>query len=60
MGTGADNQTWQAYGGAGYTFNHGQSFIVLYRQLDYYGFPATAAVQKLSFGGPLIGYTFPI
>lgn len=60
MGAGADNQTWQAYGGVGYTFNHGQQLIALYRQLDYYGFPANATVQKLSFGGPLLGYTFPI
>ncbi|HKU81785.1 MAG TPA: hypothetical protein VJP76_06400 [Candidatus Tumulicola sp.] len=60
MGVGADNQTWQVYGGVGYTFNHGQQVMALYRQLDYYGFPANAAVQKLSLGGPLLGYTFPI
>ncbi|MBV9719331.1 MAG: hypothetical protein JOZ77_08425 [Candidatus Eremiobacteraeota bacterium] len=53
-----NNQTWQAYGGAGYAFQHGQSFVVLYRQLDYYGFPSTAHTQRLDLGGPVLGYTF--
>jgi hypothetical protein len=59
-GVGATNQSWQAYGGAGYTFNHGQSIVVLYRTLNYSGFPSGDVIQKLSMGGPLIGYTFPL
>jgi hypothetical protein len=58
FGGGNNNQTWQAYGGAGYAFPHGQSFVLLYRQLDYYGFPDTAHVQRLDLGGPVLGYTF--
>ncbi len=53
-----DNQTWQAYSGAGYTFNHGQSLIVLYRAMSYFGFSPVSSVQKLSMYGPLLGYTF--
>lgn len=56
-GGGNDNQTWQAYGGAGYAFSHGQSLVVLYRQLNYFGFPSNAIVQKMDFGGPVLGYT---
>lgn len=58
FGGGNNNQTWQAYGGGGYAFSHGQSLVLLYRQLDYYGFPATAHTQRLDLGGPLLGYTF--
>ncbi len=53
-----NNTTWQAYSGAGYTFNHGQSLIVLYRDLTYNDFPPVSPVQKLSMYGPLLGYTF--
>ena len=59
-GAGAINQTWQAYTGAGYTFNHGQTFLLAYRSLNYYGFPAGSPVQKLTLGGPLLGYTFQL
>jgi hypothetical protein len=59
-GVGANNSTWEAYGGAGYTFNHGQTIFALYRTLNYYNFPADAHVQKLSMGGPLLGYTFQL
>lgn len=52
------NTTWQGYSGAGYTFNHGQSLIVLYRDLSYNSFAPISAVQKLSMYGPLLGYTF--
>ncbi len=52
------NQTWQAYSGAGYTFNHGQSLLVVYRALSYSGFAPISHVQKLSMYGPLLGYTF--
>ena len=58
FGGGNNNQTWQAYGGAGYAFPHGQSLILLYRQLDYCGFPSTAHTQRMDLGGPVIGYTF--
>lgn len=61
VGTGIgqlSNQTWQAYSGAGYTFNHGQSLIVLYRDMSYFGFAPISHVQKLSMYGPLLGYTF--
>lgn len=58
FGGGHDNQTWQAYTGAGYAFPHGQSLVLLYRNLDYYGFPSTAYTQRLDLGGPLFGYTF--
>ena len=58
FGGGSNNQTWQAYGGAGYAFTHGQSLVVLYRQLEYYGFPLTAHAQRMDLGGPVLGYTF--
>jgi hypothetical protein len=58
FGGGNNNQTWEAYSGVGYAFPHGQSFILLYRQLDYYGFPETAHVQRIDLGGPVLGYTF--
>lgn len=55
-----NNSTWQGYSGAGYTFNHGQSLIALYRDLRYTNFPPVSSVQKLSMYGPLLGYTFNI
>lgn len=61
LGTGIGqlgNQTWQGYSGAGYAFNHGQSIILLYRDLTYTGFSPISHVQKLSMYGPLLGYTF--
>jgi hypothetical protein len=60
VGQGTNNQTWQAYGGAGYAFNHGQTFVALWRALNYNEFPPTAHVQKMSLAGPLLGYTFNI
>jgi hypothetical protein len=57
IGVGSNNQSWQALGGAGYTFNHGQSILLTWRQLDYNAFPADYTVQKLTMGGPLLGYT---
>jgi hypothetical protein len=59
-GTGTDNTSWQAYGGAGYAFNHGQTLVALWRALNYGSFPPTAHVQKLNLAGPLLGYTIPI
>jgi hypothetical protein len=53
-----NNQTWQGYTGAGYAFNHGQTLVLLYRDLSYWGFPPISRVQKLTMSGPLLGYTF--
>jgi len=61
IGTGAGqlgNQTWEGYSGAGYAFNHGQTLLLAYRTLNYYGFAPTSGVQKLTLYGPLLGYTF--
>lgn len=61
VGTGIgmlSNQTWQAYGGGGYAFNHGQTFLLLYRDLTYTSFTPVSHVQKLAMYGPLFGYTF--
>ncbi|HZV76150.1 MAG TPA: hypothetical protein VFF63_00165 [Candidatus Babeliales bacterium] len=52
------NSTWEAYTGAGYTFNHGQSILAVWRSLNFLNLPPTSTVQKLNFAGPLIGYTF--
>lgn len=52
------NTTWQAYSGAGYAFNHGQTLLVAYRDLTYNDFAPSSHVQKLSMYGPLLGYTF--
>jgi hypothetical protein len=62
IGTGVtiNNQSWEAMGGAGYQFNHGQTFVATYRTLNYNGFPPDRHVQHLSMGGPLLGYTFNI
>jgi hypothetical protein len=59
-GVGANNQTWEAYTGAGTAFNHGQTLLLVWRTLNYNAFPSTAHVQKLSMGGPLLGYTFQL
>jgi hypothetical protein len=53
-----NNSTWQAYSGAGYTFDHGQSLLIVYRALSYTDLPPVSPVQKLSMYGPLLGYTF--
>jgi hypothetical protein len=57
-GTGSNNQTWQGYTGVGYGFNHGQTLIALWRALNYYDFLPESHTQRLSMGGPLLGYTF--
>jgi hypothetical protein len=59
-GTGTNNQSWQAYGGAGYAFDHGQTLVALWRALNYGTFPPVAHTQKLNLSGPLLGYTIPI
>jgi hypothetical protein len=58
VGTGNNNQSWEAYGGAGYAFPHGQTLIALWRALNYNAFPPISPVQKMSLAGPLLGYTF--
>ncbi len=58
FGTGTNNQSWEAYTGAGYAFPHGQTFVALWRALNYNSFPPTSHTQKLSLAGPLLGYTF--
>ena len=60
MGVGAINQTWEAFGGGGYRFDHGQTIVLVYRTLNYYDFPSNSAVQKLTMSGPLLGYTFQL
>jgi hypothetical protein len=60
FGNGSNNQSWQAYGGAGYAFDHGQTIVAMYRALNYFNFPLTAHTQKFNMAGPLIGYTFNI
>lgn len=58
MGVGAINQSWQGLAGAGYAFDHGQALLVTYRSLNFYAFPSSSPIQKLSIYGPLVGYTF--
>jgi hypothetical protein len=60
IGSGNGNTTWQAYGGAGYAFPHGQTIIALWRALNYNDFTPVSTVQKLSLAGPLLGYTFSL
>jgi hypothetical protein len=59
-GFGMSNQSWQAYGGAGYAFNHGQTLLLMYRALSYNDFPPGAHIQKMNLYGPLLGYTFQL
>ncbi len=59
-GVGAINQTWQAFAGPGYMFDHGQTIVLAYRTLNYNTFPQNSPVQKLSMYGPLLGYTFQL
>ncbi len=60
FGNGSNNQSWEAYGGAGYAFDHGQTIVALYRALSYFNFPPSAHPQRLNMYGPLLGYTFHI
>lgn len=59
-GVGAINQTWEAFSGAGYVFDHGQTILLAYRTLNYNAFPADSPVQRLILYGPLLGYTFQL
>jgi hypothetical protein len=59
-GAGAINQTWEAFTGAGYAFNHGQTILLAYRTLNYNAFPAGSPVQRVVMYGPLLGYTFQL
>ncbi|MBV8067002.1 MAG: hypothetical protein JO113_03415 [Candidatus Eremiobacteraeota bacterium] len=54
------NQSWQAYGGFGYAFNHGQTLVAVYRALNFNGFTPVDHVQRLTLAGPLFGYTFQL
>ncbi len=54
------NETWQAYGGAGYAFNHGQTLVALWRALNYNTFSPGSHVQRAALYGPLLGYTFQL
>ena len=60
VGTGNSNQSWEGYTGAGYAFNHGQTLVVDWRSLNFYGFTPVSRVQKVTMYGPLLGYTFNI
>jgi len=62
FGTGNQAQSWQGIVGAGYEFPHGQSLLLTYRNLSYYGFAETPPIQlqRVSLGGPLLGYRFNI
>lgn len=57
-GVGMTSSTWEAFTGAGYMFNHGQSLTLAYRTLNYDSFPANSPVQKLGLSGVLLGYGF--
>jgi hypothetical protein len=57
-GSGNGNTSWEAYGGAGYAFRHGQTIIALWRSLNYNDFTPVSHVQQLNLSGPLLGYTF--
>jgi hypothetical protein len=59
FGAGNEVQSWQGYVGAGYQFPHGQSLLLTYRNLSYYGFALEPPIQlqRVSLGGPLLGYT---
>ncbi|HEY1655284.1 MAG TPA: hypothetical protein VGF86_09240 [Candidatus Tumulicola sp.] len=59
-GVGAINQTWEAYTGLGYAFNHGQTLLATYRSLNYNTFPANSTIQKLTLNGPMVGYTLQL
>jgi hypothetical protein len=56
-GVGPNNQSWQAYTGAGYVFGHGQALLLLYRSLNYNSFTPSSNLQHYVMSGPLLGYT---
>lgn len=58
IGAGYNNDTWEGFTGAGYTFNHGQALLFTWRSLNYYAFPSSSPIRKLTMSGPLLGYTF--
>jgi hypothetical protein len=59
MGFGPNNNSWEAYTGAGYSFEHGQSVLVVWRNLNYDQL-SPVVINKLVMGGPLLGYTFAL
>jgi hypothetical protein len=58
IGAGANNSSWQAYGGIGKTFRS-SSFLLLFRNLSY-NLPGSSYIRNVRFGGPLVGYTFSL
>jgi hypothetical protein len=52
------NFTNQEYTGAGYAYPHGQTLVLLWRALNYGGFPSNVPVQTMNMNGPLLGYSF--
>ena len=59
IGAGANNNSWQAYGGVGRAFRSG-SVLLLFRNLSYSLPGGSSYIQSLRFGGPLVGYTFKL
>lgn len=55
IGSGYNNQSWQALAGVGYHFPHGQGLLLSWRNLNYDSDPGSS-IQKLTMGGPLLGY----
>jgi hypothetical protein len=53
-------QTWQAYSGFGYAFNHGQTLDLLWRALNYNSFAPNVNTQRVTMAGALLGYTFQL
>ena len=55
LGSGNNNQTWEAYSGAGYAFDHGQTILVAWRALNYQRIPADRSRAKAEHGRPASG-----
>ncbi len=51
------NFTNQEYTGVGYAYAHGQTVVLLWRALNYGGFPSGSPIQTMNFNGPLLGYS---
>ncbi len=52
------NESWEAYSGFGYAFNHGQTLLAAYRALNFNSFEPNVHTQRLTMAGPLLGYSF--
>jgi hypothetical protein len=53
------NNSWQAYTGVGKA-TKGGAFLLLFRDINYDFNPGASFVNKVRFGGPLLGYTFKL